>query len=107
MSLCTLLHHTLCTLLHHTLCTLLHHTPCPVLHAHAFPSFSMHVVLVHQASVVRYFKGHSDAVMSVQWSPHFDNYFVSASNDNTVVLWDINGTAISSVPDHSSARAGA
>jgi WD40 repeat protein len=67
----------------------------------------MHVVLVHQASVVRYFKGHSDAVMSVQWSPHFDNYFVSASNDNTVVLWDINGTAISSVPDHSSARAGA
>ncbi len=59
-----------------------------------------------QASVVRYFNGHSEAVMSVQWSPHFDNFFVSASNDNTVVLWDINGGAGVGAHDGGAARPG-
>ena len=32
--------------------------------------------------------------MSVQWSPHFDNYFASSSNDGTVVIWDINAHGV-------------
>ena len=38
------------------------------------------------------FKGHTDSVEDLQWSPSETTVFCSASADNTVKVWDIRGT---------------
>ena len=42
-----------------------------------------------QASVVNTYRGHSGAVMSLQWSPHQKAFFSSAGCDASVVIWEI------------------
>lgn len=44
------------------------------------------------------YRGHSDAVMSVQWSPHSKSHFASSGSDSTVVLWEIGGNHAAQPP---------
>lgn len=43
---------------------------------------------LHDNSFIRYFRGHEDRVVSLELSPTDDN-IISASQDNTVRLWDL------------------
>jgi histone-binding protein RBBP4 len=33
--------------------------------------------------------GHSDAVLSIEWSPHHDSVLASSSKDRRIIMWDI------------------
>jgi WD40 repeat protein len=60
--------------------------------ARLFPlPFDRRGVFVSQCSVLATYSGHTNAVMSVQWSPHQAGYFTSSSSDGSVVLWQIGG----------------
>eukprot|EP00004_Rigifila_ramosa_P017941 TRINITY_DN4417_c0_g1_i1.p1 TRINITY_DN4417_c0_g1~~TRINITY_DN4417_c0_g1_i1.p1 ORF type:complete len:319 (-),score=51.42 TRINITY_DN4417_c0_g1_i1:14-883(-) len=53
---------------------------------------SIRFLSFHDNQYLRYFKGHRDRVVSMEMNP-LNDYFLSASLDNTVRLWDLRTSA--------------
>lgn len=57
--------------------------------------------LSHKAKLLRTLKGHTEAVMSVSFSPD-DEIIATTSLDNTVKLWNKNGILLRTLTSHTS-----
>lgn len=47
-------------------------------------------------NVMNQLYGHKKSIIQIEWSPHFNNIICSASEDNTLCIWDINRVKIES-----------
>ncbi|KAH0381346.1 histone H3 methyltransferase complex and RNA cleavage factor II complex, subunit SWD2, partial [Aureobasidium melanogenum] len=68
-----------------------HHSQS-VIYASTKLNHDIRYLSAHDNSYIRYFKGHTDRVTSIQLCPSNDT-FLSASLDNTVKLWDLRSSS--------------
>jgi len=61
---------------------------------------SLRYLSLHDNRYLRYFKGHRDRVTSLAMSPR-DDFFMSASLDGTIRLWDLNNNSCQGLLRHS------
>lgn len=62
---------------------------CASTNSHQFGEDVLRYLSLHDNKYLRYFRGHSDKVVSLEMSPKSD-MFLSAQRDGVVRLWDLN-----------------